>query len=204
MSTTSEATGNDRRNLVNIQRIQIHKHHHQRFKSLCAYIVNGQVWRTVCWRGVWIWLIKKRGTDKVFFVKINSNLKTNISAPSRSTQTPMQCSLWRRKGASSRWKKEMKEKQHISSSKSTKLLLQVNKMVSSGAVVAQYFETEGVSHFIHVNRSNTFYRLSLISISKHFVTCQQQTGTGVSPLWRWSPLTGVCEVLPALSRFYIF
>ena len=25
-------------------------------------------------------------------------------------------------------------------------------MVSSGAVVAQYFETEGVSHFIHVNR----------------------------------------------------
>ena len=41
-------------------------------------------------------------------------------------------------------------------------MLQVNKMVSSGAVVAQYFETEGVSHFIHVNRSDTFYRLSLI------------------------------------------
>ena len=162
MSTTSEGTGNDCRKMVNIQRIQIHKYHHQRIKSLCAYIVNGQVWRTVCWRGVWIWLIKKRGTDKVFFVKINSNLKTNISAPSRSTQTPMQCSLWRRKGASSRWKKEMKEKQHISSSKSTKWSLQVNKMVSSGAVVAQYFETEGVSHFIHVNRSDTFYRLSLI------------------------------------------
>ena len=70
MSTTSEATGNDRRNLVNIQRIQIHKYHHQRFKSLCAYVVNTQVRRTVCWRGVWIWLIKKRGTDKVFLQKI--------------------------------------------------------------------------------------------------------------------------------------
>ena len=58
--------------------------------------------------------------------------------------------------------KKKKWKKHISSSKSTKLLLQVNKMVSSGAVVAQYFETEGVSHFIHVNRSDTFYRLSLI------------------------------------------
>ena len=37
MSTTSEATGNDRRNLVNIQRIQIHKYHHQIFKSLNAF-----------------------------------------------------------------------------------------------------------------------------------------------------------------------
>ena len=161
MSTTSGGTGNDCRNLVNIQRIQIHKYHHQRFKSLYVYIVNDQVRRTVCWRGVWIWLIKKRGTDKVFFAKNNLRRKTNISAPSRSTQTPMQCFLWRRKGTSSRWKKKWKRK-HISSLKSTKLLLQVNKMVSSGAVVAQYFETEGVSHFIHVNRSDTFYQLSSI------------------------------------------
>ena len=58
--------------------------------------------------------------------------------------------------------KKKKWKKHISSSKSTKLLLQVNKMVSSGAVVAQYFETEGVSHFIHVNRSDTFYPLNSI------------------------------------------
>ena len=91
MSTTSEGTGNDHRN----QRIQIHKYHHQRFKSLYAYIVNDQVRRTVCWRGVWIWLIKKRGTDKVFFAKNNLRRKTNISAPSRSTQTPMQCFLLR-------------------------------------------------------------------------------------------------------------
>ena len=81
MSTTSEATGNDRRNLVNIQRIQIHKHHHQRFKSLCAYIVNGQVWRTVCWRGVWIWLIKKRGTDKVFFCKNSFKSENKYFSP---------------------------------------------------------------------------------------------------------------------------
>ena len=49
----------------------------------------------------------------------------------------------------------------------------------------------------------TFYRHSSMSVSKNFVTCHQQTGTGVSPLWRWSPPTGVCEVHPALSRFCI-
>ena len=36
MSITSEGTGDDHRN----QRIQIHKYHHQRFKSLCAYIIG--------------------------------------------------------------------------------------------------------------------------------------------------------------------
>ena len=48
-----------------------------------------------------------------------------------------------------------------------------------------------------------FTDFSSIKISKHFVTCQQQTVTGVSPLWRWSPLMEVYEVPPALSRFYI-
>ena len=149
MSTTSEGTGNDHRN----QRIQIHKYHHQRFKSLCAYVVNTQVRRTVRWRGVWIWLIKKRGTDKVFcnnFIQIWKQifqpradllkLQCNVLCGGEREQVPGE-------------EKEMKKK-HISSSKSTKWSLQVNKMVSSGAVVAQYFETEGVSHFIHVNRSD--------------------------------------------------
>ena len=48
---------------------------------------------------------RREGRTRFFFAKIHSNLKTNISAPSRSTQTPMQCSLWRKKGTSSRWKK---------------------------------------------------------------------------------------------------
>ena len=63
-------------------------------------------------------------------------------------------------------RKKNEKKKHNSSYKSTKRSLQVNKMVSSGAVVAQYFETEGVSHFIHVNSSDTFYRLREADLSK--------------------------------------
>ena len=52
-------------------------------------------------------------------------------------------------------------------------------MVSSGAVVAQYFETEGVSHFIHVNRYLIKAFTVLEIMRKHKFKKQHKPSSGV-------------------------
>ena len=137
-----------------------------------------------------------------FLQQFHSNLKTNISAPSRSTQTPMQCSLWRRKGTSSRWKKRNGKNIFLPQNRQNYCCRWTRWSPpgrwSPSTLRLRECPTSSMS------TGPTFYRHSSMSVSKNFVTCHQQTGTGVSPLWRWSPPTGVCEVHPALSRFYIF